>query len=93
VDGVARLGGAARGLIFWVNYMGDQMPTFALNFSRPGRQVVAVYYMALRLGYEGYRRVQGYSREVATRLAGRIAELGPFELLTRGDELPSSRSR
>ena len=26
--------------------------------------------------------------EVATRLSGKIAELGPFELLTRGDELP-----
>ena len=23
-------------LIFWVNYLGDNMPTFALNFSRPG---------------------------------------------------------
>ena len=27
-------------LIFWVNYLGDNMPTFALNFSRPGAQVV-----------------------------------------------------
>src|SRR5689334_2758825 len=26
-------------LIFWVNYLGDNMPTFALNFSRPGAQV------------------------------------------------------
>ena len=64
------------------------MPTFALNFSRPGAQVVAQYYNFLRLGFEGYRRVQGYAREVATRLAGRIEELGPFRLLTRGDELP-----
>ena len=28
-------------LIFSVNYLGGQMPTFALNFSRPGNQVVA----------------------------------------------------
>jgi glutamate decarboxylase len=75
-------------LIFWVNYLGDNMPTFALNFSRPGAQVVAQYYNFLRLGYQGFRRVQGYARDVATRLSGRIAELGPFELLTRGDELP-----
>src|SRR5262245_59623079 len=75
-------------LIFWVNYLGDNMPTFALNFSRPGAQVVAQYYNFLRLGFEGYRRVQGYARDVATRLAGRVAELGPFELLTQGDELP-----
>jgi glutamate decarboxylase len=75
-------------LIFWVNYLGDNMPTFALNFSRPGAQVVAQYYNFLRLGFDGYRRVQGYARDVATRLASQIAELGPFELLTRGDELP-----
>jgi glutamate decarboxylase len=75
-------------LIFWVNYLGDNMPTFALNFSRPGAQVVAQYYNFLRLGFEGYRKVQGYAREVATGLADRIGELGPFKLLTRGDQLP-----
>src|SRR6476619_5764934 len=75
-------------LIFWVNYLGDNMPTFALNFSRPGAQVVAQYYNFLRLGFEGYRAIQGYARDVATTLAGRIAELGPFTLITRGDELP-----
>jgi glutamate decarboxylase len=75
-------------LIFWVNYLGDNMPTFALNFSRPGAQVVAQYYNFIRLGFEGYRKVQGYARDVATRLSARIAELGPFELLTSGDELP-----
>ena len=75
-------------LVFWVNYLGDNMPTFALNFSRPGAQVVGQYYNFLRLGFEGYRRVQAYARDVATGLSGRIAELGPFELVTKGDELP-----
>jgi glutamate decarboxylase len=75
-------------LIFRVNYLGDTMPTFALNFSRPGAQVVAQYYNFLRLGFEGYQRVQQYARDVATGLAARLDELGPFDLLTRGDELP-----
>jgi glutamate decarboxylase len=75
-------------LVFWVNYLGDNMPTFALDFSRPDAQVVAQYYNVLRLGFEGYRRVQGYARDVATTLAARIAELEPFELITRGAELP-----
>jgi glutamate decarboxylase len=75
-------------LIFWVNYLGDNMPTFALNFSRPGAQVVAQYYNFLRLGFDGYAKVQGYSREVATRLSSEIEAIGPFRLLTRGDELP-----
>ena len=75
-------------LIFWVNYLGDNMPTFALNFSRPGAQVVAQYYNFLRLGFEGYRKVQQYGRDVAMRLSAQIAELEPFELITRGNELP-----
>jgi glutamate decarboxylase len=75
-------------LIFMVNYLGDNMPTFALNFSRPGSQIVAQYYNLLRLGFDGYRRVQAYAREVAIHLADQIAGLGPFELITRGDELP-----
>ncbi|MEU7559598.1 glutamate decarboxylase [Streptomyces eurythermus] len=75
-------------LVFHVNYLGGDMPTFALNFSRPGAQVVAQYYNFLRLGFHGYRRVQRTCRDVATRLAAEIAALGPFELITDGNELP-----
>ncbi|MFD8815026.1 glutamate decarboxylase [Streptomyces sp. NPDC059627] len=75
-------------LVFRVNYLGGDMPTFALNFSRPGAQVVAQYYTFLRLGRDGYRAVQQASRDVATGLADRIEALGDFRLLTRGDELP-----
>jgi glutamate decarboxylase len=75
-------------LIFHVNYLGDDMPTFALNFSRPGAQVVAQYYNFLRLGFDGYRQVQSAARAVAVRLAGEIEQLGVFRMLTRGDELP-----
>src|SRR3954470_14747337 len=75
-------------LIFWVNYLGDNMPTFALNFSRPGAQVVAQYFNFLRLGFDGFTAVQRYAREVATTLSEKIAALGPFELITKGDELP-----
>ncbi|MGK4596959.1 glutamate decarboxylase [Amycolatopsis sp. w19] len=75
-------------LVFNVNYLGGDMPTFALNFSRPGAEVAAQYYTFVRLGREGFRAVQQASRDVATQLADGIAELGPFRLLTRGDQLP-----
>jgi glutamate decarboxylase len=75
-------------LVFNVNYLGGNMPTFALNFSRPGAEVVAQYHTFLRLGSEGFRTVQRASRDIATALAASIGELGPFELITRGDELP-----
>ena len=75
-------------LIFHVNYLGGDMPTFALNFSRPGSQVVAQYYNLIRLGRDGYRRVHQASRDNAMSLSSGIAEMGPFELLSKGDELP-----
>ncbi|WP_329230194.1 glutamate decarboxylase [Streptomyces sp. NBC_01460] len=75
-------------LVFRVNYLGGDMPTFALNFSRPGAQVVAQYYTFVRLGREGYRAVQQTSRDIAGRLAGEFEALDDFRLLTRGDDLP-----
>jgi glutamate decarboxylase len=75
-------------LVFNVNYLGGNMPTFALNFSRPGAEVIAQYYTFFRLGFEGYQAVQQAARNVATSLAAQIEQLGPYRLITRGDELP-----
>ena len=72
-------------LIFNVNYLGGNMPTFALNFSRPGGQIVAQYYNFLRLGREGYRKVHQSCYDTAQYLAGEIAGLGPFEVLYDGN--------
>ncbi|MGD0560996.1 MAG: glutamate decarboxylase [Streptosporangiaceae bacterium] len=75
-------------LVFKVNYLGGEMPTFALNFSRPGAQVAAQYYNFLRLGFEGFRHVQQTSQDIAKYLSSEIAKIGPFELLTDGSDLP-----
>jgi len=75
-------------LIFYVNYLGGNMPTFALNFSRPGAQIALQYYNFLRLGFDGYTKIQQYARDVATYLSGELEKLGMFELITKGDELP-----
>ncbi|MGW3966260.1 glutamate decarboxylase [Amycolatopsis sp. NPDC005003] len=75
-------------LVFNVNYLGGDMPTFALNFSRPGAEVAAQYYTFVRLGRSGFEAVQQASRDVAMHLSSGIAALGPFSLLTRGDQLP-----
>lgn len=76
-------------LIFDVDYLGGEMPTFALTFFRPGGQVAAQYYNLLRLGREGYRRVQQACRDTAKWLASRIAGLGPFELVSDGSAVPA----
>jgi glutamate decarboxylase len=71
-------------LIFYVNYLGGNMPTFALNFSRPGGQIVAQYYNFLRLGKEGYHKIHQACYEVAQWLADEIGKLGPFEIIYDG---------
>jgi glutamate decarboxylase len=75
-------------LIFRVSYLGGEMPTFALNFSRPGAQVLLQYYRFLRLGRDGYTAIQQACQDVARYLSHGIAELDPFELLTDGTDIP-----
>ena len=75
-------------LVFHVNYLGGDMPTFALNFSRPGAQVVGQYYNFIRLGREGYREIQQACRDTAMYMAEQVAAIGPYELLSDGSELP-----
>jgi glutamate decarboxylase len=75
-------------LIFNVDYLGGSMPTLAINFSRPASQVVAQYYNLIRLGKSGYRAIHQACQDVAVNLARQIADLGPFELLSEGRDLP-----
>ncbi|EKT61230.1 glutamate decarboxylase [Providencia sneebia] len=72
-------------LIFNVNYLGGNMPTFALNFSRPGGQIIAQYYNFLRLGRDGYAKIHNACYATAQYLAREIEKLGPFEMLFDGD--------
>ena len=75
-------------LVFDVNYLGGSMPTFALNFSRPGSEVIAQYFMFVSLGAAGYRAVQQGSSAVAQHIAREVANIGPYRLITDGSDLP-----
>ncbi len=77
-----------RDLVFEVNYLGGSMPTFALNFSRPGSEVIAQYFMFVALGSDGYRAIQQGSSRIAQHIAREIAAIGPYRLITDGSELP-----
>ena len=72
-------------LVFWVNYLGGNMRDLALNFSRPGGQVVCQYYNFLRLGKEGYRKIHEACYDSAQYLAEKIGSMGPFEILYGGE--------
>lgn len=71
-------------LVFRVNYLGGDMPTFALNFSRPGGQIACQYYNFLRLGRTGYRNTQQACADTGVYLARKVDKLGPFEIVYDG---------
>ncbi|MCZ7631091.1 MAG: pyridoxal-dependent decarboxylase [Microthrixaceae bacterium] len=75
-------------MVFYASYLGGDMPTLALNFSRPGAQVLLQYYNFLRLGRDGYRAVQQGSIDVAKYLSEEIGRMGPFELVSDGSTIP-----
>lgn len=73
-------------LVFKVNYLGGEMLDFALNFSRPGSQVIAQYYNFLRLGKDGYHKIHANCRDIAMYLSSEIALLGPFDIIYDGSD-------
>ncbi len=76
-------------LVFDVNYLGGHMPTFALNFSRPGSEVIAQYFMFAGARRRGLPRgPAGLERGRPAHRRAEIAEIGPYRLITDGSELP-----
>ena len=75
-------------LVFHVNYLGGDMPTFTLNFSRPGNQVVGQYYNFIRLGRSGYTKIMETLRDIAVGLSSEIAKIGPFSIVSDGSAIP-----
>ncbi|MFT4210762.1 MAG: glutamate decarboxylase [Microbacterium sp.] len=75
-------------LVLRVSYLGGDMPTFALNFSRPGAQVLLQYYLFLRLGFAGYTAVQQGAQDVAVHLSQAIGAMAPFRLISEGRDIP-----
>jgi glutamate decarboxylase len=75
-------------LVFRVNYLGGDMPTFTLNFSRPGNQVVGQYYNFLRLGRAGYSQVMHCLSDTARWLGDQLRESQHFEIISDGSAIP-----
>jgi glutamate decarboxylase len=75
-------------LVFRVNYLGGDMPTFTLNFSRPGNQVVGQYYNFLRLGREGYTQVMQSLSSTARWLGEQLRTGEHMEIISDGSAIP-----
>ncbi len=75
-------------LVFRVNYLGGDMPTFTLNFSRPGNQVIGQYYNFIRLGVAGYTQIMETLRDTALMLSEQISEIENMKIITEGSAIP-----
>ncbi len=72
---------------FAVNYLGAEVPSISINFSRPGNQVLAQYYQFIRLGKEGYSAIQQACIDVCTLIREALSDMGIFEMLS--DDVPN----
>ncbi|MCW2516848.1 MAG: gadB, partial [Mycobacterium sp.] len=75
-------------LVFRVNYLGGDMPTFTLNFSRGGNQVIGQYYNFLRLGHSGYTKVMNSLSQTARWLGDQLKDSEHFEVISDGSAIP-----
>lgn len=75
-------------LVFYVNYLGGEMPTATLNFSRNAFQIAVQYYLFLRLGRQGYTAIMEHAVNNAERLREKLVESGYFKIMNKTQRIP-----
>uniref|UniRef100_A0A2P2LIP4 Glutamate decarboxylase n=3 Tax=Rhizophora mucronata TaxID=61149 RepID=A0A2P2LIP4_RHIMU len=75
-------------LIFHINYLGADQPTFTLNFSKGSSQVIAQYYQLIRLGFEGYKNIMENCRDNMMVLKEGLERTGRFNLVSKDNGVP-----
>ncbi len=77
-----------KDLIFHINYLGGDAPTFSLNFSKSASQILAQYYNFLHLGFEGYKNIMENLMYITKFLANAIKNMEEFDLVSNLNSLP-----
>ena len=77
-----------KDLVFYVNYLGGEMPTATLNFSRGTAPIAVQAYMLLRLGREGYTRILRHTLDNAVYLRQLLVDSGYFNIMNESQRIP-----
>ncbi|XP_042060645.1 glutamate decarboxylase-like [Salvia splendens] len=75
-------------LLFHINYLGSDQPTFTFNFSKGSSQIIAQYYQFIRLGFEGYKSIMENCMKNAMILKEGIAKTGRFDIISKDVGVP-----
>ncbi len=76
-------------LPFEINYLGGSIHNYSLNFSKGSSNLLAQYYMFIRLGKSGYRKIINAVMDNAQYLEKQLSDSGYFEILTDANFLPT----
>ncbi|KAL4856151.1 Glutamate decarboxylase 1 [Chlorella vulgaris] len=75
-------------MVFWEAYLGTMERSITLNFSKPATNIIAQYYVFLRLGYSGYRKIMMNLDIIRKRLVNALSRTGHFEILSKDIGVP-----
>jgi len=77
------------GLIFHLGYLGSDQPSVTLNFSKGAGQIVAQYYVFIRLGRAGFTKIMQNVMAVSLHLAEKLERSGRFRIVSaKGTAVP-----
>ncbi|KAI9267326.1 glutamate decarboxylase [Sporodiniella umbellata] len=74
-----------KSLVFNINYLGSDQASFTLNFSKGAAHVIAQYYVLIRLGKNGFRKIMANLTATADHLAARLEATGRFDIMSEGE--------
>ncbi|KAJ3296799.1 hypothetical protein HK104_001215 [Borealophlyctis nickersoniae] len=72
-------------LVFHINYLGSDQASFTLNFSKGASQVIAQYYVLIRLGKAGFQAIMENLHANSDYLSSQIEATGWFDILSAHD--------
>ncbi|MDD3140079.1 MAG: glutamate decarboxylase [Lachnospiraceae bacterium] len=75
-------------LVFNVSYLGGDVPTMSINFSKSASQLIGQYYNFVRLGFNGYYNIHKRTKAVAKYISDFIESVKIFDLVCAGEDLP-----
>uniref|UniRef100_A0A453MBL8 Glutamate decarboxylase n=1 Tax=Aegilops tauschii subsp. strangulata TaxID=200361 RepID=A0A453MBL8_AEGTS len=75
-------------LVFHINYLGTDQPTFTLNFSKGSSQVIAQYYQLIRHGFEGHKNIMENCQENAMVIKEGLEKTGRFNIVSKDQGVP-----
>ncbi|CAG8484890.1 28918_t:CDS:10 [Dentiscutata erythropus] len=69
-------------LIFNINYLGSDQASFTLNFSKSASNIIAQYYVLIRLGRQGFTSIMRNLMSTTDYLAAKLESTNKFEVLS-----------